>query len=78
MAGLKFSGSPIENGIVKEMAENIHTNSTNPRISLIVKNGWKEILSLLGFIPVGEFDPLICKDAKWMMIAADKIKGRRK
>jgi hypothetical protein len=29
-------------------------------------------------MPVGEFDPFICKEAKWIIIKADKMKGNRK
>lgn len=77
-AGLKFSGSPIEKGIIKEIIEIIHINKMIPKMSLIEKKGWKEILSLFLFIPVGEFDPFICRDAKWIIINADKIKGIKK
>lgn len=39
LAGLKFSGSPIENGAMNEVIEIIHKNNTIPRMSLIEKNG---------------------------------------
>lgn len=29
-------------------------------------------------IPVGEFDPFICREAKWTIINADKINGNKK
>lgn len=78
LAGLKFSGSPIENGAMKEIIEISHKNNTIPKMSLIEKNGWNIILSLFLFTPVGEFDPFICKEAKWIIIKADKINGSRK
>lgn len=78
LAGLKFSGSPIENGAIKEIREIIQRNITIPRISLIEKNGWNLILSAFLLIPVGEFDPFMCNDAKWIIINADRIKGKRK
>lgn len=36
------------------------------------------ILSALVFTPVGELDPFMCKEAKWMMMKADKINGSKK
>lgn len=63
-AGLKFSGSPIENGAIKEIVEITHKNKIIPKMSLIEKKGWNIILSAFALIPVGEFDPFICKEAR--------------
>jgi hypothetical protein len=38
-AGLKFSGSPIENGATKEIIETTHMNKIIPKMSLIEKKG---------------------------------------
>lgn len=78
LAGLKFSGSPIENGVIKEIIERTHKNSTIPKISLIEKKGWNIILSAFLLTPVGEFDPFIWREAKWIIINADKMKGSKK
>jgi len=50
----------------------------DPKESLMLKKGWNGILSIFGFIPVGEFDPVIWRDIRWMMIIALKINGNRK
>jgi len=63
-AGLKFSGSPILLGYRSTMEIRIIKNKDEPKESLILKKGWKGILSMFGFIPVGEFDPVICKDIR--------------
>jgi len=39
LAGLKFSGSPIEKGAMKEISEITHKNTTIPKMSLMEKNG---------------------------------------
>jgi len=73
-AGLKFSGSPISNGNIKE----IETKKININIALKEsfeeKNGWKDILSMFLFIPIGFLDPDICRDMRWRMKIA-KIKN---
>jgi len=78
LAGLKFSGSPIEKGAIKETIEMIHRNTTIPKISLIEKKGWNIILSAFLLTPVGEFEPFMCKEAKWIIMKADRINGKRK
>jgi len=77
-AGLKFSGSPIEYGIRNEIAINTMKKIIAPKRSLDEKKGWKEILSVFGFSPIGELDPITCKDIKWIIIIDAKIKGKRK
>jgi len=49
-----------------------------PIASFVEKYGWKEILSKFLFRPVGLLDPVVCKDAKCIMIKTAKIKGSRK
>lgn len=57
-AGVKFSGSPSRFG--ENSASNVRASSiiTNPRRSLYVKYGWKEILSASEFSPIGLLDPV--------------------
>jgi len=78
LAGLKFSGSPILLGNRSTMKIKNIKNTMAPRLSLILKNGWKEILSKFELTPTGEFDPVICNEAKWMMISDAKIIGKIK
>jgi hypothetical protein len=47
-------------------------------VSFEVKNGWNEILSKFLFIPVGLFDPVVCKNDKWSITNAIKMNGMRK
>jgi len=64
LAGLKFSGSPILLGNSKTIKIKNIRNIMAPKLSLILKNGWKEILSRFELIPIGEFDPVMCNEAK--------------
>jgi hypothetical protein len=64
LAGLKFSGSPIDIGDTSETIKTMLSNKTPLTISFDEKKGWKGVLSLLGFIPVGIFDPVMCSEAK--------------
>jgi hypothetical protein len=77
-AGLKFSGSPIMFGLKSTNIKNIIIKIKVPIKSLEVKKGWKLILSKFGFIPVGEFDPVRCKDIRWIITKAERTKGKRK
>ena len=57
-AGLKFSGSPIENGKISlKVIKNI-TKIKAPRLSFEEKKGWNDILSRFLFEPIGFFDPV--------------------
>jgi len=42
------------------------------------KYGWNEILSRLEFIPVGEFDPVWCRDIRWKIRMPINKNGRKK
>lgn len=77
-AGLKFSGSPILLGNRRTIKMKNIRNIMAPILSLILKKGWKEILSKLEFIPVGEFDPVMWSEAKWIIIKEAKTIGRIK
>jgi len=78
LAGLKFSGSPILLGNNKTMKIKNIRNTIAPKLSLILKNGWNEILSKFEFTPTGEFDPVICKEAKCIMIKEANTIGKIK
>lgn len=54
------------------------TKAKNPTMSLKEKQGWKGILSTSLFTPNGLFDPVWCKNNRWIIVAAATIKGRRK
>lgn len=64
LAGLKFSGSPKEKGNWKDKTIVDIKIKIAVIISLLEKNGWKGVLSILGFIPVGLLDPVSCREAK--------------
>lgn len=57
-AGVKFSGSPSRLGENNARSVSARSIITNPRRSLYVKYGWKEILSASEFSPIGLFDPV--------------------
>jgi len=78
LAILKFSGSPIINGNRLENVSIIIINKIIPIMSFDEKNGWKEILSMFLYIPKGDLDPVKCRDIRWIISIALKIKGIRK
>jgi len=78
LAGLKFSGSPILLGNNKTIKMKNNKNTIAPKLSLILKKGWKEILSKFELIPIGELDPVICKEAKCTIIKEANTMGKIK
>lgn len=54
------------------------TSTKNPTMSLKVKYGWKGILSMSLFTPKGLFDPVWCKNSRWIRVAAATMKGNKK
>jgi len=78
LAGLKFSGSPILLGNRSTIKMKNIKNTIAPRLSLILKNGWKEILSKFELTPTGELDPVICSEAKWIIINEARTMGKIK
>ena len=50
----------------------------NPKISFTVKYGWYGILSLFLFSPSGLFDPVWCRNNKWINTIAAIANGIRK
>jgi len=63
-AGLKFSGSPMSNGNIKEIVVKKININMALRESLEEKKGWNDILSMFLFVPIGFFDPDICRDIR--------------
>ena len=52
--------------------------TVNPKISFTVKNGWNGILSVFLFNPSGLFDPVWCRNNKWINTIAAIANGIRK
>ena len=50
----------------------------NPKTSLVVKYGWKGILSVFLFNPNGLFDPVWCRNKRWINTIAAITNGIRK
>jgi hypothetical protein len=57
-AGLKFSGSPRRFGLRSVKRTKALNRIRIPARSLIVKYGWKGILSVSLFVPIGLLDPV--------------------
>jgi len=64
LAGVKLSGSLSIYGSFR--AKNVRAIRVivNPRTSLVVKYGWKGILSVFLFNPNGLFDPVWCRNRR--------------
>jgi len=73
-AGLKFSGSPMSKGNINEIVIKKISINIALKESFEEKKGWKDILSMFLFIPIGFLDPDICKDIRWRIKIA-KIKN---
>ena len=78
LAGIKFSTSPIRKGLMRVMEINRVIKHTIPTKSLIEKNGWNGILSILEFTPRGLLDPVWWRNKRCTIANALRIKGRRK
>jgi len=78
LAGIKFSGSDKQKGESKTMVIKITKTNINPRISFHEKKGWNKILSILLVSPRGLFEPVSCKNIKWIIINIKIIKGKIK
>lgn len=75
LAILKFSGSPIKNGeIIQNRIKNINITTIEGR-SFLEKKGWKFIISILLFLPIGLLDPVECSKTKCNITKAVKIIG---
>lgn len=75
LAGLKFSGSPIECGNIIDMNSRNIIKIMALVESLKEKNGWNRILSVFGLIPIGLFDPVVWSLIKWIITIPAKIMG---
>jgi len=75
LAGLKFSGSPIECGNIVETSISSVIKIIALVESFMEKNGWNWILSVFEFIPVGLFEPVICSLIRWMITIPARIIG---
>jgi len=68
-AGVKLSGSVKMYGSLKVNTLNIMMVIMvigNIKISFTVKQGWNGILSVFLFNPIGLFDPVWCRNSKWI------------
>ena len=70
LAGLKLSGSLRMYGSFGVSTVNIIMVIVNPKISFTVKYGWNGILSVFLFSPSGLFDPVWCRNNKWINTVA--------
>jgi len=75
---LKFSGSPIQNGKKNDVQVIVNASAIIVTRSLVEKNGWKKILSIFGLFPVGLLDPVIWREARWIITINAKINGIKK
>jgi hypothetical protein len=78
LAGVKLSGSPSTYGFINGIIVSIIIMIMNPRMSLNVKYGWNGILSIFLFTPKGLFDPVWCKNNKWIITIAIIMNGKMK
>lgn len=78
LAGMKLSGSLRKYGSIRVSAVNIINAIINPNRSFTVKYGWNGILSVFLFNPNGLFDPVWCKNSRWINTMAVITKGIRK
>lgn len=77
-AGVKLSGSLRMYGSFRvKMVSNMMV-SVNPKTSFTVKYGWNGILSVFLFNPKGLFDPVWCRNNRWINTIAAIMKGIRK
>lgn len=77
-AGEKLSGSDSINGSEKFKVSRIVSIVENPIKSLIEKYGWNGILSMFLLIPIGLFEPVSCKNIKWIITTIEINNGRIK
>lgn len=78
LAGMKLSGSPSMYGLKRVIKIKVVNKIINPKISLNEKYGWNGILSMFLLIPNGLFDPVWCKNRRWIIVIAATIKGKTK
>lgn len=75
LAKLKFSGSPIINGVHIDRVDRTPKMINMEGMSFLEKNGWKFIISIFWFLPKGLLEPVWCRNAKWIKTIAVTISG---
>lgn len=78
LAGVKLSGSLRMYGSFRARIVNNMMMIANPTRSFTVKYGWNGILSVFLFSPSGLFDPVWCRNRRWIIAMAAITKGNRK
>jgi hypothetical protein len=77
-AGVKLSWSLRIYGSFRVNTVNIIIIIANPNISFTVKYGWNGILSVFLFSPSGLFDPVWCRNRRWISTIPAIANGIRK
>lgn len=77
-AGVKLSGSLSRYGSFRTTPVRIMMVMVNPRMSFTVKYGWNGILSVFLFNPSGLFDPVWCRNSRWIIAIAVIANGIKK
>jgi len=77
-AGVKFSTSFNNIGLIIIIDINIIIMTRAPKMSLWEKKGWNGIFSKLELLPSGLFEPVSCSNIKWMITNAERRKGNKK
>jgi len=75
LAGLKFSGSPINCGNTIDMDIKNMIKMIALVESFNEKNGWNWILSVFELVPTGLFDPVTWSLIRWMIIIPARMMG---
>lgn len=78
LAGMKLSGSPSMYGFTSDKIVRAINIIMNPTMSLNEKYGWNGILSVFLFNPKGLFDPVWCRNSRWIITIAATINGNKK
>jgi len=68
----------MSNGNIKEIVVKKININMALKESFEEKKGWKDILSIFLFVPIGFFDPDICRDIRWRIKIAKIKKGIKK
>lgn len=78
LAGIKFSGSPNNQGFCKQIYKNIIIKIITPNRSFLEKYGWNGILSKFLFNPNGFLDPVVWRNNRWIIENPLITKGNKK
>jgi hypothetical protein len=77
-AGVKLSGSLRRYGSFRVSRVSTMMVNANPKMSFTVKYGWNGILSVFLFNPRGLFDPVWCRNNRWINTIAAITNGNKK